>query len=153
MAGTFSFINKLVAVVDDPAEAPAIIRQLVQAGIPPADVSLLRGEEGERLIDSTGSASWSARAVRLSQYLGTDQSADDIVYEAAVHAGRSLIAVHFSDRALKPAATRVLREAGAHFINFYGRLQTEEVTRWRGPELILPDFLPPPRAKRRGPSD
>jgi len=151
MTGSFSFINKLVAVVDDPADAPGLIRRLTEAGIAESDISLLRGEEGERRIDSTGSQSWSARAVRISQYLGTDQSADYIVYEAAVHAGRSVIAVHFKDRRLKPVAIDILKASPAHFINFYGRLQTEEINRWRGPELVLPDFLPPPRARKHDP--
>jgi hypothetical protein len=41
----------------------------------------------------------------------------------------------------KSVAVRVLREHGGHFINYYGRLATEEIDRWRGPEPDVPSIL------------
>lgn len=146
----FSFLNQLVGVVDDPTQAADAARRLVAVGIPGTDISLLRGEEGVRRIDSSGGQSWSARAVRVSQYLSTDQSADFVVYDAALRDGRTVVAARLRDRSLKPEAVEALRAAGAHFVNFYGRFQTEEIDRWRGPELVEPPFLPPPRMKPDG---
>jgi hypothetical protein len=34
-------------------------------------------------------------------------------------------------------------------MSFFGRMQTEEISRWRGPELVLPDMLPAPRTTSR----
>jgi hypothetical protein len=144
---TFSFINRLVAVIDDPAAARQIASHLVEAGIPAEDVEVLVGEQGARLLDHAGARSWGARLWRIAQYLSTDQSSDYVVYDAALRDGRAVIAVRFRDRALKDAAIELLRKAGAHFINFYGRFQTEEIARWRGHEIVYPPLMPPPRAR------
>jgi hypothetical protein len=37
----------------------------------------------------------------------------------------------------------VLKEEGAHLISFFGRILTEEITRWRDTELVRnPQFVP-----------
>jgi hypothetical protein len=41
---------------------------------------------------------------------------------------------------MRRAAT-ILERHGAHFLNHFGRLSTEEVSRWRGPEPEIPDAL------------
>ena len=64
------------------------------------------------------------------------------MYDAAIKDGRTVVAVRIADRKRKADAIRVALAAGGHFLNFYGRLQTEEISRWRGPELVLPPFLP-----------
>jgi hypothetical protein len=38
-------------------------------------------------------------------------------------------------------AKRALEAAGAHFMNFFGRLATEDISRWRGKELPIPPHL------------
>ena len=50
----------------------------------------------------------------------------------SVHAPR----VHDRDRAKRPLAA-----AGAHFMSFFGRIATENISRWRGSELPLPPYL------------
>lgn len=147
MERSISFINRLVAVVDDPTAATEVASRLVAAGIPAEDVTVLRGEQGARLLDHAGARSWGARIWRIAQYLSTDQSSDYVVYDAALRDGRAVIAVRFRDRALKDAAIELMRQAGAHFINFYGRFQTEEIARWRGPEIVYPPLMPPPRIR------
>jgi hypothetical protein len=38
-------------------------------------------------------------------------------------------------------AKRVLAAAGAHFMDFFGRISTKDISRWRGKELPLhPDL-------------
>ena len=39
----------------------------------------------------------------------------------------------------RPAS--VLERHGAHFLNYFGRLSTEEVSMWRGEEPAIPDAL------------
>jgi hypothetical protein len=152
MVDVFSLVDRLVGVIDDPAQAQAARRRLVELGIPMADIELLVGDAGAQRLDSTGEGGWRQRIVRLSQYITTDQSTDLVMYDAALRDGRVVIAVHLPDKAAKPQATTLLQESGAHLVSFFGRLQTEEISRWRGPELVLPDMLPAPgsRPGRRG---
>ena len=145
----FSLIDRLVGVIDDPAKAQVARQRLVDLGIPMADIEVLVGEAGAQHLDSTGEGGWWQRIVRLSQYITTDQSTDLVMYDAALRDGRAVIGVRVTDKALKPQATRILEEAGAHLLSYFGRLQTEEISRWRGPELVLPDMLPAPGTRSR----
>jgi hypothetical protein len=143
----FSLIDRLVGVIDDPTQAQAARRRLVELGIPMANIEVLVGEAGAERLDSTGEGGWWQRIIRLSQYVTTDQSTDLELFDAALRDGRAVIAVLLKDRTLKPQATTILAESGAHLLSFYGRIQTEEISRWRGPELVQPVMLP-----GRGPS-
>lgn len=138
----FSLINRLVGVVDDPEHVTGICGRLGALGIDQADVEVLVGQEGAVRMDSTGGTGWRHRIVRLSQYLVADQSTEFVMHDAALRDGRAVVAVLIRDRSLKPAAIEVLREGGAHLISFFGRIQTEEISRWRGAELVRPSFLP-----------
>ena len=35
----------------------------------------------------------------------------------------------------------ILERFGAHFMNYFGRLSTEEISLWRGDEPTIPDVL------------
>lgn len=142
MPHAISLVNHLVAVVDDHPAAVAAARALTRAGIPDGAIVLLRGEEGERTFDSDGHTGRWLRLSRLSGYFSADQSSDHPVYDAAIKDGRTVLAVHLADRSRKADVVRIVVDAGGHFLNFYGRLQTEEIARWRGPELLTPPFLP-----------
>jgi hypothetical protein len=41
----------------------------------------------------------------------------------------------------KAEAVRILRDHGAHFVNYYGRFATEEIVRWQGPDPAVSDIL------------
>ncbi len=149
MCIVFSLIDRLVGVIDDPARAQSARTRLVDLGIPMADIEVLVGEAGASRLDSTGEGGWWQRIVRFSQYITTDQSTDLVMYDAALRDGRAVIAVRIADKSLKPRATAIVAEAGAHLMSFFGRMQTEEISRWRGPELVLPDMLPAPGTTSR----
>jgi len=134
--------GQLFAVVDEPRDAPDIVRALVESGVPRDDVTMLRGDEGAARIDAMGART--GLVARLRQTLSftmVDQMPDFVLYEAAVLDGRTVIAVRNGSDSGRAAAVRVLRDRGAHFINFYGRFATEEIVPWRGPELEIPDVL------------
>jgi hypothetical protein len=103
---------------------------------------VLRGDRDADRIDSMGKlrGSWT-RAWRLLQFTQTDQMVDMVVYEAALRDGRIVAAVHARRWAERERAKRALEGAGAHFMNFFGRLATEDVSRWRGKELPIPRHL------------
>jgi len=134
--------HHLLGVVDDPAAAAGAASALTGAGFAPAEVTLLRGSEGADRLDGLGEVGgWWRRMVRGFQYMTMDQMPDFRTYEAAIRDGRVVVAVRVSDRPRMLAARNALVAAGGHFINYFGRLSTEEFTRWRGPELPLPDYL------------
>jgi hypothetical protein len=133
--------NRILAVIDDPPDGERAMQRMIEAGIPPRDVTLLAGAPGADRIDAAGrlGGRW-LRIKRLVALTQADQSVDLATYEAALRDGRSVLAV----RAPEPARATVLealRESGAHFTNYYGRLMTQELLPWRGERLPLPPFL------------
>jgi hypothetical protein len=134
--------NYLLAVIDDPAAAAAAASALQADGFAPRDVAVLRGDEGADRIDGLGTVGgpWS-RIVRTVQFMTMDQMPDFRTYEAALRAGRAVVAVRVDERQRMLRARDRLAAAGGHFMNWFGRLSTEELSAWRGPELPLPDYL------------
>ena len=143
MAGRGTYpTDHVLGVVDDPADAAGAAAALVAAGLPTADVTILRGDAGAEAMDGLGEAhGFFGRLVRTLQFTTMDQMPDFALYEAAIRDGRAVVAVRVPDREAVTRVRDVLTEHGAHFLNFYARLYTEELSRWRGPELPLPDYL------------
>jgi len=135
-------VNRLLAVLDTGAAAEAAVTALAAAGFGPGAVQVLRGAGDADRIDSRGlvAGRW-RRAWRIVQFTQTDQMVDLAVYEAALRDGRTVVAVHARRLDERDRARRALEGAGAHFMNFFGRIATEDISRWRGPELPLPEHL------------
>ena len=132
--------NRLLAVVDAPDVADRVANDIArELGL---DAEVLRGPDGEKLFRGAGPARrrWTS-LVRIFQFMSMDQGPDFHIYEAALREGRSVVAVRVSGRARIDAAAAALRAAGAHFLNYFGRFQTEEIAPWRGPEPAVPDYL------------
>jgi hypothetical protein len=137
-----STTGHLFAVIDDPADAARAMAALTKAGFAADDLTLLRGAEGAARIDATGART--GPAARLRQILSftlVDQMPDFILYEAAIVDGRAVIGVRLTSGDARVKARDVLRAHGGHFINAYGRMATEEIDLWRGPELDIPGLL------------
>ncbi|HTC85612.1 MAG TPA: hypothetical protein VK656_02845 [Candidatus Acidoferrum sp.] len=134
--------NHLLGVIDDPAAAASGAAALAAAGFASSDVIVLRGTEGADRLDGLGEIGgpW-RRLVRSFQFMSMDQMPDFRTYEAAIRDGRVVLAVKATDRDAVIRARDVLIAAGGHFINYFGRLSTEEFSRWQGPELDIPGFL------------
>jgi hypothetical protein len=134
--------ERLLGVIDDPARARDAVAALEAAGVPVADVRLLEGPDGGDQLASLGSRpTVLSRLVRAIQFLSMDQLPDFLVYERAIDDGRAVVAVRVRDRDAMLHARAELERAGAHFLNHFGRLQTEELTLWRGPEPEIDDTL------------
>lgn len=135
--------DHLMAVIDDPAAAHAIAATLAaEVGLAEDAVTLLEGADAAERVDGLGRSHgpWT-RLLRMVQLTTMDQMPDFRLYEAAIADGRAVIAVRVGDAAARGRVRDILAAAGAHFMNFYGRLYTEELSRWRGPELALPGYL------------
>jgi hypothetical protein len=125
--------NHLLAVVDDPVAAARAVSELRSTGFPADDVVLLEGAgAGAAGLGRLGARhAWLTRVIRAVQYLTMDQQPDFARYEGALAEGRSIVAVHATTRDRTLAARDVLLAHGAHFVNYYGRVATEELVRWR----------------------
>lgn len=134
--------DHLLAVVDDPSAADAAVDRLRARGFATEDVRVLRGPEDVSGLEGLGTGRGPLRRmIRIVQFMTMDQMPDFRLYEAAIAAGRTVVAVHVRDVRATRLARDVLAAAGGHFMNRYGRLSTEELSRWRGPELDLPAYL------------
>jgi hypothetical protein len=134
--------NRLLMVFDDPDRAVAAAASLGSVGIDPLDVDVLSGDAGVEALRRLGGASGlPARFVRVFQFLSMDQMPDFVMYEAALREGRAVVAVRPRDRVGVLAARDRLAGEGGHFANWFGRLSTEELTPWVGPEPAIPDYL------------
>jgi hypothetical protein len=134
--------NRLIGVIDDAARAAPATEALAGAGFAPGDSAVLVGEEGREQLGRLGpDPNALSRLVRLLQFTLMDQTPDFLVYERVIAEGRAVVAVHVADRDRMLAAAAVLERYGAHFLNYFGRLSTEEVSMWRGEEVDLPDPL------------
>lgn len=136
--------NRLIGVVDWPEAAARAAEALVAAGFERTGIVVLLGDAGRDRLGRLGaSPNGLSRVVRLFQFVLMDQTPDFLVYEAAIAEGRAVVAVTVDggDRTRMLGAARVLEEHGGHFLNFFGRFQTEEVSLWRGAEPAIPDAL------------
>lgn len=135
-------VHRLMAVLDQPEAAGPAKDALVREGVAPAAVTVLQGDRDADRIDSFGKSSGPLRKLwRIVQFIQTDQMVDLVVYEAALRDGRAVITVHAPGTRERDRAKRVLAGAGAHFMNYFGRISTEDISRWRGKELPLhPDL-------------
>ncbi len=132
----------LLAVVDDPVRAREAADALVAEGVAAADVEVLAGPDGRDRLGLLGSRpNRLSRIVRMLQFVSMDQLPDFLVYERALDDGRAVVVVRVRDRPAMERARSGLERHAAHFQNHFGRLTTEELSRWRGDEPEIPDVL------------
>ena len=135
-------VQRLMAVIDKPEAASLAAGALVRQGLPAEAVTVLQGDQDAARMDSLGKMSGPWRKLwRAVQFTQADQMVDLVMYEAALRDGRAVIAVHARRAEDRERAKRVLAAAGAHFMNYFGRLSTEDISRWRGKELPLHPIL------------
>jgi hypothetical protein len=134
--------RRVLAVFDTAAAADAADLALGAGGIQVGDIERLEGAADADALDATGSRhGLGARLRRAVQFSLMDQMPALAWYEAALRDGRVVLAVRTGDRAMTLRAVGALQAAGGHFVNRFGRLQTEEFARWRGPEPAISSLL------------
>ena len=134
--------RQVVAVFDDPATAEQAVSALREAGAKQGAIETYSGEADARRFDATGAShGLLARLRRIMQFSLMDQLPAMAWYEAALREGKSVVASRTTGRAETLRAVEVLKAAGGHFINRFGRFDTEEFARWRGPEPAVSDLM------------
>jgi len=138
-----STIGRLIAVFDSAAEADAAIVALGSASATDRDrIERFDRPEDAPAFDASGRRrGWRGRIFRILEFSWADQAPDFAWYEAAVREGHVVLSVPVRGGTAMRAAAEVLTANGAHFVNHYGWLETQELARWRGPEPDLPEFL------------
>jgi hypothetical protein len=131
--------GKVLAVFDTAAAADDAVQRLAGGAADPAApadaIERFHGTTDADRFDATGERhGLIARALRAMQFSLMDQLPAMAWYEAALRDGRTVVAVRTRNRPATTAAGQLLKDAGGHFINHFGRLSTEEFARWRGPE-------------------
>jgi hypothetical protein len=134
--------DRVFAVLDNVDAAEAARRALIEAGFQDAAVERFEGPAAADAFDGTGRAhGLGGRLRRAIQFSLMDQLPDLAWYEAALREGRIVLGVRAPGRDRARRAVEAFVSVGGHFINRFGRLQTEEFVRWRGPEPVVPALL------------
>jgi hypothetical protein len=134
--------RQVVAVFDDEGAAAAAVAGLGEAGLAAGAIETFAGVEDAERFDATGVRhGLVARLRRAMQFGLMDQLPAMAWYEAALREGKSVVAVRTTSRAETLRTVGVLKGAGGHFINRFGRFDTEEFARWRGPEPAVHDWM------------
>jgi hypothetical protein len=93
---------------------------------------VLQGTEDLRRFGARVRGTGLTRALRFLSFIAVDQAVDLAWYEAALAHGRAVLVLRVPRSDRRRAVVAVLRAAGAHFINHYGRMATEDIAPWRG---------------------
>jgi len=132
--------QRVLAVFDDreSADRAALAARAAGAQV----IERHEGAAAADAIDATGvRRGLIARVGRAVQFSVEDQMPALALYEAALREGRVVLAIPTRSREQTQAIVAALRAAGGHFINRFGRLETEEFSRWRGPEPDVSSLL------------
>jgi hypothetical protein len=131
-----------VYAVADTSEVVRTARAAVQLLARPFEVTVRSGADAANALDGTGARHGAVgRLVRLIQFGLMDQLPDLAWYEAALREGRFVLEVPAGGLEDARLLAATLETAGAHFINHFGRFQTAEFVRWRGPEPHVPGLM------------
>jgi hypothetical protein len=133
-------VGKVLAVFDLAADADLALEGVRALGA--TDVERFEGAADADRFDATGQRHGAvARLLRTVQFSLMDQLPAMAWYEAALREGKTVLAVRTRNRAMTLQVVEVLKRAGGHFINHFGRAATEEFARWRGPEPDVPSLM------------
>ena len=143
MARFIGYPNRQVlAVFDDRPAADRAVAALRDAGAGIDAVETYEGANDAERFDATGELHGIVARLRRAMQFGLmDQLPAMAWYEAALREGKTVVAVRTSGRADTLRVVESLKAAGGHFINRFGRFDTEEFARWRGPEPAVPDLM------------
>ena len=134
--------QRLLGVIDDPSRAHEAAIALAPSVVAADDVAVLSGPSGRDELAGLGSPpNLLSRLTRAIQFMSMDQLPDFLVYERAIDDGRAVVAIRVVDKARIGPVREVLERFDAHFLNYFGRLSTEEISLWRGEEPRIPDAL------------
>ena len=146
MSGGKRFIgypfDHMLAAFHDATDAASAVGAVRGLGVPDRDITILRGREGADRLDGSGARNGlTARIRRAVDFTMMDQLVDFAHYEDAVRAGGATVMVRVRGDGPKAGVAAALQEHGGHFLNYYGRFATEEISRWQGVEPAINEVM------------
>ena len=124
--------NHVVAVLETPAQTNCAIDALLGGGFLESEIKMGRGTaEADRVDAGTGRRGFQDWLIRLFQSVGVRNAETEMRdhYEQALRDGHTVLAVLASTEERKDLAAQMIRECGGHFINFFGQLNVQRITR------------------------
>lgn len=124
--------NHVVAIVDEADQIMAASRELKEGGFLDSEIEVVCGPEAADVLHAnTGHSGLAHLAIRLAQRIGVadDEMVMKDQYEQALRDGRFVVLVLAPSEERKTKAGQILREHGAHFVNFLGRFSIEALHR------------------------
>lgn len=117
-------VDHVLGVIDTAEQLRAALAALEAGGFMSSELGVRCGEAmADRLAETTGRTGLSDLAMRFSEWIGLANDEMEVKhrYEAALREGHFIVSVAAGTDERKDAAARILREHGAHFVNFLGR--------------------------------
>jgi hypothetical protein len=124
--------NHVLAVIDEPEQLRSALAALETSGFMESELGVRCGEGvADALAATSGRTGLSDLAMRFSDWIGLTNDEMEIRhrYEAALREGAFVVSVAAPTDERKDAAARILREHGAHFVNFLGRYTMQLMAR------------------------
>ena len=125
-------INHVIAVVDTAGQVRPVAHALMEGGFLDSEIEVTCGQAAADALDAnTGRTGLAHLAIRLAERLGisNDEMAVKERYEQALRDGQFVVLVAAPTDERKTKAGQILRDHGAHFINFMGRFSMEVLHR------------------------
>jgi hypothetical protein len=124
--------NHVLAILDTPDRTSCAVDALVNGGFLESEVHVGHGlEQADRVAEGTGRRGFQDWFIRLFQQVGLKNAETELKdhYEQALREGKTVVAVLAPTNERKDLAIRLMRDCGGRFINFYGRLNVERISR------------------------
>jgi hypothetical protein len=124
--------NHVVAILDTQVQITCAVDALANGGFLESEIGLLRGsEDADRLAGGTGRHGFQDWFIRLTGSVGLKNAETEMKdrYEQALRDGSTVVAVLTPTNDRKDRAAEILKQCGGRFINFFGRLNVERITR------------------------
>ena len=120
--------NHVVGVLDAKAPVADAVEALTSGGFLDSEINVACGsEQADSLRDTTGRRGITNVAIRIAQKFGLADDEMEIKsqYEQAMRNGSYVVSVAAPTEERKQRASQLLRDHGAHSINFHGRFTIE----------------------------
>ena len=124
--------DHVVGVLDTPEQTNCALDALLGGGFLESEIDIGRGTvEADRVEAGTGRRGLQDWWIRLFQSVGLRNAETEIKdrYEQALRDGHTIIAVLAPTDERKDLATQMIQECGGHFINFFGHLNIQRISR------------------------
>jgi len=128
--------NHVVGILDTETQVTTAARALLDGSFLASEIDIATGAQAaDRLRESAGGSGLTGLVIRAADHLGLDTEETEAKnrYERAMRQGRLVLRVAAPTEERKILAAHILRQHGAHSVNFFGRFTIEQMVPPAGP--------------------